>query len=180
MLLIDHARALLEFEQQAHRTALYLLRDRDAANDAVQDAYCRALAYAESYDRQYPLKPWFLQIVRNACYAELRRKARTCAEVPEIACPEAVDARVLAVECAREIAAAMKRLRPAYRTAIEMRSRGQTYEQIARSLHVPMGTARTLLHRGRRELKSMLVEPYANACISSVPPGTSITANPRS
>lgn len=179
MLLIKHAPALLEYERQAHRTAMYLLRDRDAANDAVQDAYCRALSYAQTYDRRYPLKPWFLQIVRNACYAELRRRTRSCAGVPEVACPDSIDERLLADECAFEIARAIKRLRPAYRAAIEMRSRGCTYEQIAQSLNVPMGTARTLLHRGRRELKSMLVEPYANACISSAPPGTLTTANPR-
>jgi len=59
--------------------AWYLMRDRDDAEDAVQECYFRALRYFDSY-RGPTMKPWLLAIVRNVCISELTRRGKQ--EVP--------------------------------------------------------------------------------------------------
>jgi RNA polymerase sigma factor (sigma-70 family) len=58
----------------AYNLARWLLRDDQAADDAVQEAYLRALRYFASYRGADAdsARPWLLGIVRNACYAWLR------------------------------------------------------------------------------------------------------------
>ena len=61
-----HARAL--------RRAQWILRDPVEAEDAVQQAWLRAMTTARGYDRtRGPFAPWFLRIVDNASRDVLRR-----------------------------------------------------------------------------------------------------------
>ena len=55
----------------AYNLARWLMRDRAAAEDVVQDAMLRALTYYASFRGANP-RAWLLQIVRNAAYASNR------------------------------------------------------------------------------------------------------------
>ena len=55
----------------AYNLARWLLRDEDAADDVVQEAFVRALRYFGSFRGDDP-KPWLLGIVRNSCFTWLR------------------------------------------------------------------------------------------------------------
>src|SRR3954447_5539804 len=55
----------------AYNLARWLMRDRAAAEDVVQDAMLRALTYFASFKGANP-RAWLLQIVRNAAYASNR------------------------------------------------------------------------------------------------------------
>jgi RNA polymerase sigma-70 factor (ECF subfamily) len=52
----------------AYNLARWLMRDRAAAEDVVQEAMLRALTYFASFKGVNP-RAWLLQIVRNAAYA---------------------------------------------------------------------------------------------------------------
>ena len=56
-----------------YNLARWLLRDEAAAEDAVQEASLRAFRYLDSL-RGSEARPWFLRIVRNACYTYLADK----------------------------------------------------------------------------------------------------------
>src|SRR5690349_5483740 len=72
--------ALTPFEQvalphldAAYTLARYLLRDPHDAEDAVQDAYLRALKYFGTFQGD-DARAWILTIVRNTCYTLRTRR----------------------------------------------------------------------------------------------------------
>jgi len=63
-------------------------------------------------------------------------------------------------ELGGRIEAAIAKLRPEYRSCILLRHvEGRSYEEIAESLDLPLGTVKTYIHRARHELREHL-EPY--------------------
>ena len=55
----------------AHNLARWLIRDAEAAEDVLQDAMVRALAYFPSF-KGINARGWLLQIVRNTAYASMK------------------------------------------------------------------------------------------------------------
>jgi hypothetical protein len=56
-----------------YRTALAILRDPDAAHDAVQESAFKAWRKLNQLRDGRPARPWFLAIVANQCRSERRR-----------------------------------------------------------------------------------------------------------
>jgi RNA polymerase sigma-70 factor, ECF subfamily len=56
-----------------YRTALAILRDPDAAHDAVQESALKAWRKLNQLREGRPARPWFLAIVANQCRTERRR-----------------------------------------------------------------------------------------------------------
>ena len=56
-----------------YRTALAILRDPDAAHDAVQESALKAWRKLNQLREGRPARPWFLAIVANQCRSERRR-----------------------------------------------------------------------------------------------------------
>jgi hypothetical protein len=63
---------LARTRRRVYTLARYLMRD--AAEDAVQECYLRALRHFDTY-RGPAMKPWLLAILRNVCKAEFARRA---------------------------------------------------------------------------------------------------------
>jgi RNA polymerase sigma-70 factor (ECF subfamily) len=62
-----------------------------------------------------------------------------------------------AKELGSAIERAIARLRPEYRACIMLRHvEGRSYEEIAATLDLPLGTVKTYIHRGRHELRKAL------------------------
>jgi RNA polymerase sigma factor (sigma-70 family) len=59
--------------ESGYRTALAILRDPDAARDAVQEAAFKAWRKLDQLHGGRPARPWFLAIVANHCRSERRR-----------------------------------------------------------------------------------------------------------
>ena len=59
----------------AYNLARWLLRDAQQAEDAVQEAYLRALRFFDDL-RGEDARPWLMGIVRNACYDCMRERRR--------------------------------------------------------------------------------------------------------
>src|SRR6185503_5848195 len=64
-----------------HGRAMYsvarsILGDRDAAADAVQQAFLQAWRAAGTFDASRPMGPWLAQITRRVCIDGLRRDSR--------------------------------------------------------------------------------------------------------
>ena len=58
--------------EAAYRTALAILRDPDAAHDAVQEASFKAWRKLNQLHQGKAARPWFLTIVANQCRSERR------------------------------------------------------------------------------------------------------------
>jgi RNA polymerase sigma-70 factor (ECF subfamily) len=138
--------------------AMALLRARDAAEDAVQDAYLRIWAGAVHYDpaRGHALA-WMARIMRNVAIDHLRRMRKAerylapDEDAPEIAVdPEPVGDRL-------DLNAALASLPPAQRdTVCKVVVEGWTHEEVALHEGVPLPTAKSRVQRGLRRLRAVL------------------------
>ena len=143
----------------AYNLARYLLRDPHEAEEAVQNAFLRAMEYFEGL-RGSDGRAWLLSIVRNVCYTHFRRRRSGGQKVefdeeihsaePEMPEPEADLERSLAVASVRE---GLDRLAIEFREVLVLRElEGLSYKEIAQVTHVPIGTVMSRLARGRKQL----------------------------
>jgi RNA polymerase sigma-70 factor (ECF subfamily) len=70
--------------ESGYRTALAILRDPDAARDAVQEAAFKAWRKLDQLHEEKPARPWFLAIVANQCRSERRRHWWSVIRMPEV------------------------------------------------------------------------------------------------
>jgi len=145
-------------EPLLHRTAAYafaIVRNREDAEDAVQEAMLKACLAVDRYDRSQSFKGWFFAIVRNTC-RDLLRKHRTnplrgAADVDELPL-ETLDKRD-GMQLKDVLDWALRQLTPAHREILELRYFGDcSYRDIAASLNIPLGTVMSRLHAARQAL----------------------------
>lgn len=162
------------FERPVFSLVHRMVRDRELAEDLAQEAFVRAFDNLRSYDPSYKFSSWLFKIAHNLTIDHVRKKeldtvsihgapdATTSAEQEATAVTlesreERPDDRFEARAMGEEIEAAIGELRPAYRTAILLRHvEGRAYDEIAEIMEVPLGTVKTYIHRGRKELQDRL------------------------
>jgi RNA polymerase sigma-70 factor (ECF subfamily) len=150
---------VLPYLDAAHNLARYLLRDPHEAEDAVQEAFLRAMRHFDGF-RGVDGRAWLLSIVRNACFTQLGRR-RPGGEKVEFdeevhspheqgSEPEANLASTIAAESVRE---GLDQLAVEYREVLVLRElEGLSYKEIAHVAGVPIGTVMSRLARGRKQL----------------------------
>jgi RNA polymerase sigma-70 factor (ECF subfamily) len=157
---------VLPYLDAAHNLARYLLRDAHDAEDAVQDAFLRAIRHFEGF-RGVDGRAWLLSIVRNTCFTRLRGRPSSGENVEfdeeihiveETAPGPEVDlARKTAAESVRE---GLGRLAVEFREVLVLRElEGLSYKEIAQVSGVPIGTVMSRLARGRKQLLLALGSP---------------------
>lgn len=129
-----------------------LLRSRQDAEDAVQQAALRAWERIAQYDGSRPFKAWWFTIVRN-CSFDIQRHQRQvrgagsvdAVEVPQDGTDETPDWKVLE--------AALRALPPAHQEILRLRYFGDlSYGELAATLAIPKGTVMSRLHLARKAL----------------------------
>ena len=147
----------------AYTLARYLLRDPHDAEDAVQDAYLRALKYFNTFQGD-DARAWILSIVRNVCYT-VRTKHSDVEAVEEFeerrhtpedetTGPEAQLDSAIARATVRE---ALAKLPLEFQEALVLREiQGLSYKEIGAITSVPIGTVMSRLARGRARLAHAL------------------------
>ena len=154
---------LLPHLDAAHNLACWLLGNAQDAEDAVQDSYVRALTYFDSFHGDEG-RAWLLTIVRNTCYAWLRKHRggpESTDFVPELESvpdhgPDPEDLHLQQLDRLK-LKQCLDSLPAEFREALVLREmEGMSYRQIARITAVPIGTVMSRLARGRRRLQQML------------------------
>ena len=150
---------VLVYLDAAHNLARYLLRDPHQAEDAVQEAFLRAIRHFESF-RGADGRAWLLSIVRNTCLTQLRRRRPDGQKVEfdealhspreESSGPEVDLASAITSESLRE---GLDQLPAEYREVLVLRElEGLSYKEIAQVAGVPIGTVMSRMSRGRKQL----------------------------
>ena len=150
---------VLPYLDAAHNLARYLLRDPHEAEEAVQEAFLRAIRHFDGF-RGVDGRTWLLSIVRNTCFTQLRRRRAGSEKVEfdeeihspqeEDSGPEADLASTITAESVRE---GLDQLAVEYREALVLRElEGLSYKEIAHVAGVPIGTVMSRLARGRMQL----------------------------
>jgi RNA polymerase sigma-70 factor (ECF subfamily) len=160
---------VLTYQQQVYNLAYRIMGDPASAADATQDAFISAYQSIARF-RGGSFKSYLMRIVSNRCYDELRRRKRRPAtsfedfgDVDEEANPaltnghEWPEEHVERQEMARVIQAGIETLPPDQRVTLVLSDvQGFSYQEIAESMDVSLGTVKSRLARARGKLRDYL------------------------
>jgi RNA polymerase sigma-70 factor (ECF subfamily) len=137
--------------------AFRILRDTGLAEDALQNALVSAWRQLPRLRDPDRVEAWLYRVLVNCCYVEARRSRRWSATVrliPERDEPTTPDASRLAAD-RDELDRAFRRLPVDQRAVFVLHHYvGLPLVEIAETLGIPAGTARSRLHYATRALRS--------------------------
>ncbi len=172
----DAFRVLVDrYQGRALGLARRVLRDEDAARDAVQEAFLKAYRSLGKFEGRAKFYTWFYRLVMNQCL-DMKRRARPerfaefeDADPLEVAAGQMAPPEVAGVafepaaetlrgELREQIAKAVALLPEGPRDTLVMREvDGLSYAEIAKALGIPKGTVMSRLHYARKQVKATLL-----------------------
>ncbi|MEP7382840.1 MAG: sigma-70 family RNA polymerase sigma factor [Gemmatimonadota bacterium] len=162
------------YERPVFSLIFRMVRDREVAEDLAQETFIKVLNHIDKYRPEFKLSSWLFKIANNVAIDFLRKRqldtisidgsphARSAAEVDAtsfdvVARQESALDEMEAKELGTAIERAIQQLRPEYRACIMLRHvEGRSYEEIAATLDLPLGTVKTYIHRARHQLRDAL------------------------
>ncbi len=154
--------------RQAYNIAYRISGSATDAEDLTQEALIRAYQSFERYQPELPFANWLYRIIANLHVDELRRRGRARVESID-ACEAFADIpdytsdpadRVLSRELDGTLQQALDALSPDFRTAVTLCDiEGLSYEEIADIMRCSLGTVRSRVHRGRKQMRKLLGVP---------------------
>lgn len=154
---MDEAQRLVDLIPRLRRYARALTGERAAADDLVQDTLERAWTKLHLYRRGTDLRAWLFTVMHNVHVNKLRATRPTHPlddAMPELAqrAPQA-DALLL-----RDLDRAIARLPADQRAVLLLVSlEDMSYEEVARTLGIPIGTVMSRLSRAREKLRVLML-----------------------
>jgi len=151
-----------------------MVRDRETSEDLAQDTFIKVLNHIDRYRPEFRLSSWLFKIANNVAIDFLRKRQISTISIdgsPHAASAAEVEATSFDIRAKqesaleeienKELGSAIERaiagLRPEYRSCIMLRHvEGRSYEEIAATLDLPLGTVKTYIHRARHELREAL------------------------
>jgi RNA polymerase sigma factor (sigma-70 family) len=154
---MSEAQRLVDLIPRLRRYARALVGDRSTADDLVQDTLERAWAKLHLYRRGTDLRAWLFTVMHNVHVNRVRASRATDMlgdEMPELA-QRAPQSDALLV---RDLDRAIGRL-PAEQRAVLLlvTLEEMSYDQVARTLGIPIGTVMSRLSRAREKLRAMML-----------------------
>ncbi len=137
---------LLAFCQQ-------LLRDRNGAEDVVQESLLKAYRSLERFDPQRRFGAWLYKIAQNLCFDQLRarRRLQPLPEIELAAAPPLTEAHF------GELDAAVARLGAKHQAVLHYKyALGWNAREIAEQLELSPSDVRVCLHRAIKTLRERL------------------------
>jgi len=171
---VAYRELLRRYERPVFSLVLRMVRDRTVAEDLAQDTFIKVLNNIDRYKPEFKFSSWLFKIANNVTIDHLRKRqldtisidgspyAASAAEIEATSFDPAARAETALEEIeARELGSAIERaigqLRPEYRSCILLRHvEGRSYEEIAATLDLPLGTVKTFIHRARHQLRELL------------------------
>jgi RNA polymerase sigma-70 factor (ECF subfamily) len=163
----DFEQTVLSHLDAAYNLARWLVRSPADAEDVVQEAYLRAIRFYDGF-RGGDSRAWVLKIVRNACYAWIKknRPNERLEEFDETVHSresprEGIEAKLVAQEASERVRTALETLPTVFREVLVLREiEGLSYKQISDVAGVPIGTVMSSLSRARVRLREELISPF--------------------
>lgn len=164
------------YERPVFSLVFRMVRDRALAEDLSQETFIKVLNNIDKYVPEFKFSSWLFKIANNLAIDHLRRRriqtvsmdgspdATTASQIEATSFELASHGESALDELeAKELGSAIERaiaaLRPEYRSCIMLRHvEGRSYEEIAATLDLPLGTVKTYIHRARHELRKALEE----------------------
>ena len=172
-------RALEDGESQAYNELMHLYRDplyfmlyekvedKELAKDLTIESLGKAFQKLHLYTPKYAFSTWLYTVARNHCIDYLRKHKLPTTSIEKITFnqegqkktfdlespdpnPESIIIKKQRILILRNI---VSQLKPKYRNLVRLRYfKEMSYEEIAETLKIPIGTVKAQLHRSREQL----------------------------
>lgn len=160
----DSDDAVLNASYEAHRAELFafllrMTRDREMAEDLLQDAFVRLIKEVRSGRKPEMVRPWLYRVAFNDAVSRSRRSSTLLRLMPRLVDrrePVRPDGDVLRAERDTELHAALADLHADARAALLLAADGFTGREIAGLIGKTEGATRTLLSRARVQVRLVL------------------------
>jgi RNA polymerase sigma-70 factor (ECF subfamily) len=150
------------YRRKIFNVAYKFVGRHDLAEDLTQDVFLKLYKSLDTFDRRANFQTWLISVSRNLCidhYRAVRKERETINRDVDPAdfAPAAPEARADSQLEQRDrvtlVRRALDKLAPTLRTAVMLRDIQElTYQEIADRLHLPEGTVKSRINRGRTEL----------------------------
>ncbi|WP_250645599.1 RNA polymerase sigma factor [Salidesulfovibrio onnuriiensis] len=156
---------VLRYQKPLYNLALRATGNEDAAADLTQEAFTRAYAQLERFDRKKRFFPWLYTIAVNVVRDHLRKKGRE--RVMGVEDPEGMAARAWSGDRdamqdhmeLKRLVREMENLPLDYREALVLRFRQDfSMKEIAQALGIGLSGAKMRVSRGLQMLRKRLKE----------------------
>ncbi len=154
------------YERMLFSHVYRMTQSREDTQDILQDTFVKVYVHLKKIDTEKSFHAWIFSIATHTAYDWLRKKQRRF----EVSLPDDTDESVpldvetispyeayISTGASLDIEKALSEIKPLYRTVLLLVYReGFTYEEVSDTLHVPLNTVKTYVHRARIAFKNML------------------------
>jgi RNA polymerase sigma-70 factor, ECF subfamily len=136
------------------------------AEDLVQETFLRAYRFFHRFDASLSFRSWVYRIMVNAHIDLARRKGRirtlsidasedSTWDLPD--CSLSPESQLLHGAMGEPMQRALQAMNPEFRTAVLLSDvEGMAYEEVAEIMKTSVGTVRSRIHRGRKQVRDFL------------------------
>lgn len=167
-------RLVVMHQRMALNTAYRILRNREDAEDAAQEAFIRAYTFIESLREGTKFGSWLCQIVTNICLTKTKAShsqqvfmdidgEEAEARHQELRDPSLSPEEITTKEdFNQQVRSLVGSLPPQYRAVLTLYHLNDfSYNEISETLKLPIGTVKTHLFRAKEMLRRAVVERYS-------------------
>ncbi len=136
-----------------------ILRDPDDAEDVVQDVFIRLYLQPVKFDGKAAYTTWLFRVMVNSSINSLRSKRRRARLRSEGDAPLSPEQAAIGRELQQKFEEALAKVTEQHQQVLWLREiRGKSYPEIAELLHIPEGTVKSALNRGRSRVQALLAQ----------------------
>lgn len=158
---------LQKYERAVFSICMRMVRDRETAADLAQESFIKTFSMLDRYNPAYAFSSWLFKITSNLCIDHLRRR-----RIETYAMDDPIDSEKGEIhrqyespepdphevfvrrEKMNQLEEAISGLPEHYRIMLILRHQENlSYEEIADTLDIPLGTVKARIHRAREMLK---------------------------
>ena len=157
------------YNKYVYTIAYNYTHNKEDALDLTQEVFISILKSMDNFKEEFSILPWVKRITVNKCLNFLRDRKEAVSlnqtieagnEIQDlIRSPDNTESKTLEQDTRQSLENAIKKLPSEERMAVILRHmKGMKYDEIARIMDVPLGTVKTLLHRGRKTVKASMIK----------------------
>lgn len=165
---------LLEtYREPVYYMLLKMTKSTLDADDLTIEAFSKAFRSLNDYSPEYAFSTWLFRIATNNCIDFIRRQKMQTMSMDDdsethsgyiasevrnmISSTNSPEQEMISEQQKKYIRSIVSKLKPSYRTLVEMRYfEEMTYDEIAQSLRIPLGSVKARLFRARNLLMEIV------------------------
>ena len=153
-----------KYEKYIYRLCYYYTNSKEDSLDLLQEIYIKIYKSISSFDDKRPLIPWIKRISINTCQNYIRdnknsitNKPSTDVDAINLQSASDVEGIVEFIDTKKALSDAIRVLPDEIKSVIILRHiENLSYKEISEFMAIPIGTVKTYLFRGRKQIKDYL------------------------